>query len=222
MSLIEKPSIYNAQSVYNQGGKKNSIGWGTVKIGGEDYEFIQVGDKLITTRNLDYLPDGITIGDGTTTNPQACYFSNNETQAKEREQGLMYNWAALQYLINNNLLPDGWNVLNEDVCNIISFEFNGSFNTCSSKESCRKHVTWASNNWNNYGKNTSHLSFIPCGRRKDGSWSAYGSYLSLWTTFNTYRSYNIAIEPYSKWPGFNAEDNSSYCYIRLFKQMDNV
>lgn len=217
-----KPSIYNAQSVYNQGGKKNGVGWGSVSIGGDDYEYIQLLDKLITVRNLDYLPDGIIIGDGTTTEPKACYFNNNETQAKERGQGLMYNWAALQYLINNNLLPDGWSVLNEDVCNIISHSFNESYNNTSSKESCRKHVPWASNNWNNFGKNTSHLSFIPCGRRVNGVWDAYGSYLRLWTTRNTYNSYNIAIEPYSKWPGFNGEDNSSYCYIRLFKQMDNV
>lgn len=215
--IDNKPSIYNAQSVYNQGGGGGSV----VKIGGEDYEYVQVGDKFIIIRNLDYLPDGITIGDGTTTNPQACYFSNNQTQAKEREQGLLYNWAALQYLINNNLLPDGWNVLNEDVCNIISLTFKADYNTYSSQESCRKHVPWASNNWNNYGKNTSHLSFIPCGRREYGNFEAYGSYLSLWTT-RSYISYGIAIEPYGKWPGFRGENDSSYCYIRLFKQMDDV
>ena len=215
-----KPSIYNAQSVYNQGAKKNGVGWGVVSIGGEDYEFVQLLDKLITVRNLDYLPDGITIGDGTTTEPKACYFNNNAAQAKEREQGLLYNWAAVKYLIDEpHLFPDGWKILDVGVCDLISHSFDVSQNTGEGKETCRKHVSWASNNWNNKGNNKSHLSFIPAGRRSYGNWEAYGDYCRLWTTY-TKRTYSIAVSPYSEWPGYDNADDSWFAYIRLYKQME--
>lgn len=217
--MIEnKPSIYNAQSVYNQGGKKNSVGWGSVSIGGEEYEYIQLLDKLITVRNLDYLPNGLTIGDGTTTDPKACYFNNNETQAKERQQGLMYNWGAVDYIISNNLLPNGWGVLSLDVCTLITHCFDESYNTGTGRETCREHTIWASNLWNNFGNNKSHLSIIPCGRRQNGNFEAYGQYFRMWTN-QAYKTFSVGISPYSKWPGIDGVDDSCFAYIRLFKQM---
>lgn len=209
--------IYTGDGIYNDV-KKNGVGWGSVSIGGEDYEYIQVLDKLITVRNLDYLPDGVTIGDGTTTAPKACYFNNNETQAKERQQGLMYNWSAAKYIIDNNLLPAGWSLFTIDIATLLSYCFNASYNTGEGKESCRQHTSWASYNWNHYGNNKSHLSIIPCGRRQNGNWEGYGDFCRIWTN-QAYKTFNIAIEPYSKWPGIDTVDDSGYCYIRLFKEM---
>lgn len=217
--INNKPCIYNAQSVYNAGGKKNGVGWGSVSIGGEDYEYIQVVDKLITVRNLDYLPNGIKKGDGTTTEPRACYYDNLDTLAKLRQQGLMYNWGAVKYIIDNNLLPDGWGILSADVAVLISHCFNESYNTGTGKESCRQHTLWASTNWNNFGNNKSHLSIIPCGRRQNGNWEAYGEFCRMWIN-QPYKTFNIGIEPYSKWPGIDTVNDSGFAYIRLYKQME--
>lgn len=118
----------NIDSMYF-GDKKIAEGWvgnvkvfgtspapsSTVKIGGRDYPFVQIGDQLWITENLDWKFDGLTFRDGvdgnnfdTTAIPQAAYYEYDESTygVTGNKYGLIYNWYAIAELE----LPTGWHV----------------------------------------------------------------------------------------------------------------
>lgn len=216
--------VYNGNNVYNfgaGGGGGDGEYFGIVTIGGVDYPYIQLGDKFITTKNLDFKLDNFSFGTGSSSDPLICYYGLNETTAKEQDLGLLYNWAAAKYFRDNYDFGNGWKILTEDVVQQINILFNPSLNIYSSANTCRKHTAWATTNWNNEGNNKSHLSFIPSGRLLNGSFEAKGSYFRMWTSSNNI-SWSLAVSPYSKWPGFDNLSQDCFCSIRLFKQMDNL
>lgn len=223
--LYNKPTIYNTSTIYNNGAGGGGGGsgeyFGVVKIGGIDYPYIQLGDKFITTKNLDFKLDNFSFGTGSSSNPLICYYGQDETTAKVQELGLMYNWAAVKYFIDNYDFGDGWKIIDIDLTEQINILFNPSMNIYSSKDTCRKHTTWATTNWNNEGNNKSHLSFIPSGRLVGGQFDAKGSYFRMWTSSNNV-CWSLAVSPYSKWPGRDTLSQDCFCSIRLFKQMDDL
>ena len=91
----------------------------TVKIGGRDYPFVQIGNQLWITENLDWKFDGLTFRDGVDGNEmddtsleQACYYSYDESTygVTGNKYGLLYNGSAVRYLNSANILPTGWRI----------------------------------------------------------------------------------------------------------------
>ena len=154
--INNKPSIYNAQSVYNQGGSPvehsvelgeppNNVFYGTQKI----------GPLYWTTENLD-LDLGWASGCANTTNPVAGYYDNDiNYNYKHKRFGLLYNWygakAVNDYLIS---IESKWRVpTTDDVQKLIEYIGGG--------EQCNKLKT--DYNWV-YSSGTNDFGF-----------SAYGS-----------------------------------------------
>lgn len=222
--IVETQSIYNVPYVYNQGGGggcgENEY-FGIVKINDIEYPYIQLGDKFITTKNLDLKLDNFSFGTGSSSDPLVSYYGQDEEMAKSQELGLLYNWAAAKYFIDNYDFGNGWKIIDNDLVEQINILFNPSQNIYSAKDTCRKHTAWASSNWNNAGNNKSHLSFIPSGRLVNGQFDAKGSYFRMWTSSNNI-SWSLAISPYSPWPGKDTLSQDCFCSIRLFKQMDDL
>lgn len=122
-----------ANSIYLGGGIKSAFCGGNVKeiwqgtnklfpsggggtdctIGGRTYPFVQIGEQLWTTENLDFKFEGCVIGGGlTTSSPAANYYNNDENTygINGNKYGLLYNYNAAVYLNNSGLLPNGWHV----------------------------------------------------------------------------------------------------------------
>lgn len=103
------PSLYKGAGIYKNGDAGN-----VVNIGGRDYPYIEIDGKKWISENLDFAPNGISVGISSyTTTPNAGYYDNNQTTYSEtgRKCGLLYNWYAVKYLNDNrnNFFP-GWRV----------------------------------------------------------------------------------------------------------------
>lgn len=88
----------------------------TVKIGGRDYPYVQIGNWLVITENLDYKYDGLSIAPaGNPTTPAAWYYNNDEATygVNGNKYGLLYNGYAAIYMYEHaaELFPAGWNLL---------------------------------------------------------------------------------------------------------------
>ncbi len=124
---IYKPTIYNAPTIYNMGGNGGGGGVGNVvNIGGRNYPYIKLNDKLWITENLVYIWPGLE-NNYTDTNseiPRYCYRSNDPDQAALYKIGPYYNWGAIKYLDanSNDLLPSGWHIPSKaEFDNLFSF-----------------------------------------------------------------------------------------------------
>ena len=114
-----KPSIYNAQSVYNQGGGGGEMpdipGIDFVEIGDKQYPFkIMPDGKKWTMFNLDLTWEGLPVGSPASTSEQRANYYNNDQNTYGwggKKYGLLYNFTALVYLNNHkaDLIP-GWRV----------------------------------------------------------------------------------------------------------------
>lgn len=105
MSIQNKPTIYNAPSVYKL------VGGGGAEIGGTTYKTIIIDGVEWLAENLDFKWDGLSIGDASISQdvPQACYYNNNENLfgRLNKKYGLLYNFPAIQQI---DSLIDGWHV----------------------------------------------------------------------------------------------------------------
>ena len=128
--MIEnKPSIYNAPSVYNQGGDpvEHSVELGTTP-NNVFYGTQKLGPLYWTTENLD-LDLGWASGCTSTTYPNAGYYDNDTNyNYKNKRFGLLYNWygakAVNDYLIS---IDSKWRVPTEDdVQKLIEYIGGGS------------------------------------------------------------------------------------------------
>lgn len=110
-------SMYNAPSVYNQGGGQipEVPGIDFVKIAEKQYPFKTMPDgKKWTMYNLDFIWEGLIVGlSASSVEPRANYYNNDQTTYgwDGKRFGLLYNPQALVYLNNHraDLIP-GWRV----------------------------------------------------------------------------------------------------------------
>lgn len=174
--MIEnKPSIYNAQSVYNQGGGVEH----SVELGESPNNFFygtkKIGPLYWTTENLD-LDLGWATGCTTTTSPNAGYYNNDSNYSyKNLRYGLLYNWQGA-IAINNYLQSIGskWRVPStNDVQKLI--DYIGGLNQCLKLKT--------SYNWiYNTGTNESGFSAFGTGFFDDGNFYSLNSVNYIWTT----------------------------------------
>jgi uncharacterized protein (TIGR02145 family) len=88
----------------------------TVKIGNHYYPFVKIGNQQWTTEHLDFVFDGLNIGDSSvdSTKCQAWYYDNDETTYgwNGQRRGLLYSGYTLVWMINHYdiLFPEGWRI----------------------------------------------------------------------------------------------------------------
>lgn len=106
-----------------------------VVIGGRKYPFVRIGDKIWITEHLDFIFDGLSIGDGSldSTKKQAWYYDNNESLYgwSAQRRGLLYSGYTMVYMVNNaaTLFPHGWRIPSvADYNDLISRESAQSLN----------------------------------------------------------------------------------------------
>ena len=121
-----KPSIYNAQSVYNQGGGGGGGGGGLpegyVLIGNKPYRTVQVGSQLWLGDDLELTWDGLVMNNATSSNDQMMAHPPMNQQYMGG-QGLHYNWRAAKYIDDHRSeLCPGWRVPSRtDMVNLKNF-----------------------------------------------------------------------------------------------------
>lgn len=107
-------SVYNAQSVYNQGGGDIN----GLEIGGVKYPITRIGDQIWITKNLVVSWPGLLDFSGTIydsdTNPRSVYPEDKPNFYGQFGCffGRLYNGFAVDYMANpnNGILPDGWRI----------------------------------------------------------------------------------------------------------------
>lgn len=84
-----------------------------VTIDNRKYPIVQIGRQWWMAENLDWKFTGLTISDQNSTNPTGCYFDNDESTygIAGNKYGLLYNWYAARYIMDNSLVAD-WRVPN--------------------------------------------------------------------------------------------------------------
>lgn len=90
--------IYTGEDIYNTGAGGGGVAY--IKIGGRNYKYVRIGDKLWLAENLEYSIDS----SGT-----QKYYTDDQYK---HQCGLYYDWTKAIFLENNknDLLPDGWRV----------------------------------------------------------------------------------------------------------------
>ena len=165
---------------------------GTDSIGGRTYPTVNIGGKTWMAENLDLRTDGITIGTtGSPSTPAAWYYNNSaETYGEHgNKYGLLYNWYAVKYLIDNaaTIIP-GWHVPTTSEWDALATAVGGS-STAGTK--LKSTTGWSSGN----GDGSYGFAAFPAGRQDSGSFYYLGSIANFWTA---------------------TESSSSYAYYRYF------
>ena len=106
MTIENKPTIYNAPSVYKLGGAGGASN--VVKVDGIEYEFVRIGNRYYTTENLKNLFPGSLQLNGAFSGASCRWFNNNEAQATANKYNLAYTINSLDVI--DSLLSDGWRV----------------------------------------------------------------------------------------------------------------
>lgn len=154
-----------------------------ISIDGQKYEFVKIGNLLWTVRNLDFLPNGITKDNNIsyTADPKAGYYNGDENL---KSDGLLYNFFAINYIEQNNLLPDGWRIPTiSDLNNLSNFLEGKSFGL-------KSYYGWE-NNGN--GDNSTGFNAFPCGFSSAPSqWMDKSKYFACGTS-SLYGSYNFSL-----------------------------
>lgn len=118
---IYKPSIYKGAGIYNTRANGGGGSDETVIIGGKEYEVITADSLKWITSNLDMMFPGIPFNTSFVTT-KSCFYYNYGYAPARLNAGLLYNWEAVDYIANNNMLPDGWRIpTRSDFENLISF-----------------------------------------------------------------------------------------------------
>jgi uncharacterized protein (TIGR02145 family) len=106
---------------------------GTVIIGGKAYQTININGQTWLAENLDYEFSGLVVGasGSSDSEPRANYYNNDKTNYGQ--YGLLYNWAAVNYLEQNkaSLIP-GWHVptideINAMIANVGTYQYAGTY-----------------------------------------------------------------------------------------------
>ena len=165
---------------------------GTDSIGGRTYPTVNIGGKTWMAENLDLRTDGITIGTtGSPSTPAAWYYNNSaETYGEHgNKYGLLYNWYAVKYLIDNaaTIIP-GWHVPTTSEWDALATAVGGSGVAGTKLKST---TGWSSGN----GDGSYGFAAFPAGYQGSGSFYNLGSRAFFWTA---------------------TEYSSSYAYYRYF------
>jgi uncharacterized protein (TIGR02145 family) len=154
--------------------------------------------------NLDFLPDGIALhnefdltpAQSDFYEPVAWYYNFDETTAKERNYGLLYNSEAADYLeAHKSTLFPGWHVPTRAELATLA--------ATATRDSLRQSVSWAGGDWHNeYCTNTTGFSAIPNGNveRQWRSTLPYfyrnGTGMGFWTITDVMYSTGIDAQRY--------------------------
>ena len=163
-----------------------------VEIGGRWYPYVQIGNYLWITENLDWKWTGLVIGTNTYPASQAAwYYNNNETDYGidgTYKCGLLYNGYASQYLNNNkdSMLPTGWHVPTIYEWNTLVTEVGGTSSAGRKLKALDNTITssWPSN-WN--GTDEYDFAVLPGGVFSDNIFNYLNSNGCFWSsTLSTY------------------------------------
>lgn len=112
------PSVYKSPSVYNSaGGGVLPPNPGYIEIGGYNFPITRIGNKFWLAQNLDFYDSDFVLNaaqiDGD--KPQINYFDNDENLYGKNglKLGALYNYKAVELIVQKNILPSGWRVPNE-------------------------------------------------------------------------------------------------------------
>lgn len=188
---------------------------GTDSIGGRTYPTVNIGGKTWMAENLDLRTDGITIGTtGSPSTPAAWYYNNSaETYGEHgNKYGLLYNWYAVKYLIDNaaTIIP-GWHVPTTSEWDALATAVGGSSNAGTKLKST---TGWSSGN----GDGSYGFAAFPAGFRYSGSFYYLGKNAYFWTadenssTSAYYRGFNTGESMFSD----NSTKTNAYS-VRLVK-----
>ena len=166
------------------------VNFGSVVIGGRTYKTIIMPDgKEWLAENLDYKYPGLEISTVLSeTIPRARYYGNDESThgVTGDKWGLLYNWAAVDYLEQNKatLLPQGWHAPSTDEINAL--------NTAAGTGYYKKLLSWegfdSSNGLDFYGFNAP-----PSGDFWTNGFYGGGQVFYLWASdTNTRFEYNLS------------------------------
>lgn len=177
---------------------------GSDSIGGRTYPTVNIGGKIWMAENLDLRTDGITIGTtGSPSTPAAWYYNNSaETYGEHgNKYGLLYNWYAVKYLIDNaaTIIP-GWHVPTTSEWDALATAVGGS-STAGTK--LKSTTGWSSGN----GDGSYGFAAFPAGYRYSGSFYYLGSDAHFWTADE--RSSSDAYDRYFDTGASLHSDNSS-------------
>lgn len=162
MSLLEKPSIYNAQSVYNQGGAVNS----SVEIDGIIYPTVNINGIEWITQNLLYVNRAWGNSD-----TDGSWFTSNQQRAPNKRRlirfGYFYRKNQLNHIIGQVDLK-GFRIPSKE-----DFETLLGLNGYSLK---------SSEFWQNAGINELGINLVASGHYTTNSFNGNNSYCQLWTS----------------------------------------
>ena len=173
-------SIYNGRGVYNDGAGGPPFYVDGPEIEGKKYNAVRINDKIWLAENLDY--KFVSIGGSYVPDPnyiRAWYVDNDENinRWNGRKRGLLYTWAAVNYLEENknNLLPDGWRVPTyNEYFELINFI--GSVDNAG--KILKKNVDWDLD-WT--GDNTWGFGIIPAGCFDKEGFRLSNDYAMIWS-----------------------------------------
>ena len=188
-----------------------------VTIGNKTYKTVQIGNRLWTAENLDYIFEGLNIGgEVLQTDVHAWYYNNDASQS----EGLMYNGYAASYLAEHpELLPDGWRLPTiEDLQYLLNFVTN----TDGAKK-LKATGNFGGSSWG--GIDACHFDGKPAGIvRSSGQFTNRYDYLRLWTddlaTENSQRFMNIQVGDNLSITTFD-NNRATAISIRLVKDMSS-
>lgn len=201
-----------------------SLPSGYVQIGNHVYDTVTIGNLEIITENLDYKFDGLNITSSLNTNPNGCYYDNDEALYGINAPyhcGMLYNWYAIKYLEDHKseLLPAGWRTMTQT-----DWE---SIKTTVGDANINKIKAWDSqiksgfpSSWN--GTNDTGLTLIPSGNCINGTFSQIGEYVHIGFLTQS-SSYNYTARKIGSWGGsfpYGTDvDKNGFTYIRIVKDV---
>lgn len=177
MGVYKTRSIYKTPGVYNSG-VYSAGSEDTVTIGGKKYKTVQIGNQVWLAENLDFVFDGLVVGQGASSSePRANYYNNNEATYgwSGLKYGLLYNWNAVEYLEDHKseLMP-GWHVPTASEWDALATAVGGSSVAGTKLKST---TGWSSGN----GDGSYGFEAFPAGAQDSGSFVDLGSRAYFWT-----------------------------------------
>lgn len=192
---------------------------GEDEIGGRKYKTVTIGNQTWLAENLDFKFSGCNIGNPSRsyTDPKAAYYNDDETNYGvdgTYKCGLMYNWAAANFLnANKSTLIPGWHVPYVSDFDTLNNTVGGASTSGTVLSSVNNSITsnWPSN-WN--GTDAYQFNLLPAGRWSD-SFVLLGKTACLWSA-DSYDSNNA---PYfyrnSDMTSFIRDTRYKYYYYSL-------
>lgn len=159
--------MYNGTGIYKNGGMDETQVRELMlnTIGGRTYKTTKIGNQIWLAENLDYKFFGLDVGNTTrdATKPQGNYYDNNEVifGANGLKYGLLYNFAAAKYLIDNQeaIIP-GWRLPTYEEWETLIAVAGG--NTKTGRKALKTTEGWPSYS-DGPGTNTTGFSAAPSG-----------------------------------------------------------